>query len=118
MATLSTLLSIKYIGVGPPSIGNDKELRKSASNVITKNIENSVKLLVGNNEIISDIPKAVNLLLHRNYPTKFDENGKRIDNKELIQICVPDIFLSESSNFVGPPPNMTARVNYKLLPEK
>ena len=116
--SLQNILSIEYFG---PPLGEDninKELRKS-SNIITQNIENSVKLLMGNNETISDdIPMAVNLLLHRNYPTKFDKNGKRINKNDLIQISVPEIFLSKSTNFIGPPPEMAVGVNPTILKEE
>ena len=116
--SLRDILSTKYFG--PPSIGDNinKELRKS-SNIITQNIENSVKLLMGNNyEPITNIPMAVNLLLHRNYPTQFDKNGKRINKSGMIQISVPDIFLSKSTNFIGPPPNMAVSVNPNILKEE
>ena len=118
MATSSHTLSIKCFE--PPSNGDtiDCELRKSATNVITQNIENSVKFLMGNNKTVTDIPMAINLLLQRNYPTLFDENGRKIIEEDLIQISVPDIILSRSTKFVGPPPNMTVSVNPKILKEE
>ena len=125
MATLSTLLpslsdTLSIKSFEPPSNGDNinEALNNSASNVTTQNIKHSVKLSMGNNEIISDIPKAVNFLLHRNYPIQFDENGERINKEHLIQICVPEIFLSRSSNFVGPPADMKARVDPTILKDE
>ena len=47
-----------------------------------------------------------------------DKNGERINKEKLIQICVPEIFLSKSSKFVGPPADMKARVNLKILQDE
>ena len=73
--SLQNILSIEYFGP-PLGEGNiNKDLRNS-SNIITQNIENSVKLLMGNNETITDdIPMAVNLLLHRNYLKRLGQGG-------------------------------------------
>ena len=116
--SLQNILSIEYFGPPLREDNINKDLRNS-SNIITQNIENSVKLLMGNNETITDdIPMAVNLLLHRNYPKEFDKNGKRINKNKLIQISVPEIFLSKSTNFIDPPPEMEVSLNPNILKEE
>ena len=67
LTSLSDTLSIKSFG--PPSNGDNinKALNNSASNVITQNIKHSVKLSMGNNEIISDIPNVVVYFRARTY---------------------------------------------------